>query len=164
MLKVHKGRYSNIPLVASLAAGLCRHHDSLGVRLVDGVLEEMRRGLEANLLTQQQRRVAQARLLGELYNYRICGSDVIFAALHQILSFGWEGLPAGESFPACDQPADTFRVRLIVTLLDSCGAYFDRGTARRRLDSFLLYFQRYCLAKPALLMDQAFDVADLLEA
>ena len=46
----------------------------------------------------------------------------------------------------------------MITLLDTCGHYFDRGTSRKRLDKFLLYFQRYLLAKPALPMDLEFDL------
>ena len=52
----------------------------------------------------------------------------------------------------------------MVTLLDTCGAFFDRGAARAKLDRFLAYFQRYVLSKPALPIDQAFDVADLFTA
>lgn len=43
----HKGRYSQIPHIASLAAGLSRYHPTLGVRLVDAVLEGTVAGLEA---------------------------------------------------------------------------------------------------------------------
>ena len=85
---MHKGRFAHIPLVASLASGLSRYHPSLGVRLVDAVLEEVRAGLEQNLPTAQQRRVAHVRLLGELYNYRLVSSDVVFSALYFILAFG----------------------------------------------------------------------------
>ena len=70
LMKVYRGRYGHIPVVASLAAALVRSRDSIGVRLVDAVLEDVRLGLEANPLWMHQRRVAGARLLGELYNYR----------------------------------------------------------------------------------------------
>lgn len=43
----HKGRFSQIPHIASLAAGLARYHPSLGVALVDEVLEAVAAGLEA---------------------------------------------------------------------------------------------------------------------
>jgi regulator of nonsense transcripts 2 len=42
----HKGRFSQIPHIASLAAGLSRYHPSLGVGLVDEVLEAVEAGLE----------------------------------------------------------------------------------------------------------------------
>lgn len=37
-----------------------------------------------------QRRVAAVRLLGELYNYKLITSQVIFATLHLILAYGHE--------------------------------------------------------------------------
>ena len=160
-LKVHKLRYTAVPAVAALLARLARFHDSLAVGAVDELLEALRAGLEANSLAAQQRRVAHARLLGELHNQRLLPADGVLGALHGILSHGYEALGDGEAFPACDPPGDCSRVRLVVTLLASCGQRFDRGAAGAKLDRFLAYFQRYMLAKPALPLDQAFDVADL---
>lgn len=40
-----------------------------------------------------------------------------------------------------DPPEHLFRIRLVCTLLDTCGQYFDRGTSKKRLDCFLQYFQ-----------------------
>lgn len=40
-----------------------------------------------------------------------------------------------------DPPEHLFRIRLVCTLLDTCGQYFDRGTSKKRLDCFLVYFQ-----------------------
>lgn len=39
-------RFSHTALVASLAGGLSQYHDSLGVALVDCLLEQMRHGLD----------------------------------------------------------------------------------------------------------------------
>lgn len=41
MLKAVKGRFSQVPQVASLASGLSRYHPSLGVAFVDALLEEV---------------------------------------------------------------------------------------------------------------------------
>lgn len=38
-------------------------------------------------------------------------------------------------------PDDFFRIRLVCTMLDFCGGYFDRGTAKKKLDFFLTFFQ-----------------------
>lgn len=51
----------------------------------------------------------------------------------------------------------------LCTLLDTCGRYFAKGTAKRKLDRFLTFFQRYILSKPSLTMDMEFDLADLFE-
>lgn len=41
-----RGRFSAVPLIASLAGGLSRYYPSLGIALVDCVLEDIRWGLE----------------------------------------------------------------------------------------------------------------------
>lgn len=45
---------------------------------MDGVLEDIRLGLEANTKNLNQRRVAMVRYIGELYNYRLVESNDIF--------------------------------------------------------------------------------------
>ena len=42
MIAAAKGRFTDLPLVASLAAGLARYHPSLGIALPDALLEEAR--------------------------------------------------------------------------------------------------------------------------
>ena len=45
-------------------------------------------------------------------------------------------------FPcSIDMPDDFFRIRLVCVLLDTCGMCFDRGSQKRKLDSFLIFFQ-----------------------
>ena len=51
----------------------------------------------------------------------------------------------------------------VCTILETCGRYFSKGTARKRMDRFLVYFQRYILSKPALSMDIEFELSDLFE-
>lgn len=156
-MKVHKGKYGQIHLLASLTAGLSRYHDEFAVAVVDEVLEEIRVGLELNDYGMQQRRIAHMRFLGELYNYEHVDSSVIFETLYLILAFG-HGTPEQD---ALDPPEDCFRIRMICTLLDTCGHYFDRGSSKRKLDRFLVHFQRYILSKGALPLDIEFDLQDL---
>lgn len=40
-----------------------------------------------------------------------------------------------------DMPDDFFRIRLTCQLLDTCGHCFDRGSAKKKLDFFLKFFQ-----------------------
>lgn len=87
--KIWKVRYSNIFLMAILVVGLFRYHQEFGIRVVDGVLEDIRRGLETNDFRMNQRRVANAKYLGELYNYKMVDSPVIFDTLYLMLSFGY---------------------------------------------------------------------------
>ncbi|XP_035548601.1 regulator of nonsense transcripts UPF2 isoform X1 [Juglans regia] len=156
-MKVYKGKYGQIHLIASLTAGLSRYHDEFAVAVVDEVLEEIRVGLELNDYGMQQRRIAHMRFLGELYNYEHVDSSVIFDTLYLILVFG-HGTPEQDSL---DPPEDCFRIRMITTLLETCGHYFDRGSSKRKLDRFLVHFQRYILSKGALPLDIEFDLQDL---
>ena len=65
-------------------------------------------------------------------------SAVIFRTLFSFISFGVS--PDGSPGPL-DPPEHLFRIRLVCTLLDACGQYFDRGSSKRKLDCFLIYFQ-----------------------
>jgi len=40
-----------------------------------------------------------------------------------------------------DMPDDFFRIRLVCVLLDTCGMCFDRGSQKKKLDNFLVFFQ-----------------------
>jgi len=121
------------------------------------VLEEIRVGLEMNDYGMQQRRIAYMRFLGELYSYRLIDSPVIFDTLYLIIFFGY-GTAEQDTL---DPPEDCFRLRMIITLLETCGQFFDRGSSKRRLDRFLLYFQRYVLSKGVIPLDVEFDLQDL---
>ncbi|KAJ7557891.1 hypothetical protein O6H91_04G014000 [Diphasiastrum complanatum] len=156
-MKVHKGKYSQVHLIASLTAGLSRYHDTFAVAVVDEVLEQIRLGLELNEYGMQQQRIAFMRFLGELYNYRLIDSCVVFETLYLIIFYG-HGSPEQDIL---DPPEDCFRLRMVITLLETCGHFFDRGSSKRRLDHFLLYFQRYILCKGSIPLDIEFDLQDL---
>ncbi|KAJ6720327.1 hypothetical protein OIU85_023537 [Salix viminalis] len=136
---------------------LSRYHDEFAVSVVDEVLEEIRLGLELNDYGMQQRRIAHMRFLGELYNYEHVDSSVIFETLNLILVFGHD-TPEQD---VLDPPEDCFRIRMVIILLETCGRYFDRGSSKRKLDRFLIHFQRYILSKGALPLDVEFDLQDL---
>jgi len=46
----------------------------------------------------------------------------------------------------------------VCSLLETCGQFFNKGLAKKRLDRFLAFYQRYLLAKPPLPLDVEFDV------
>jgi regulator of nonsense transcripts 2 len=62
-----------------------------------------------------------------------------------------------------DPPTDCFRIRLVCTLLDTCGHYFNKGHYKTKLDIFLTFFQRYILGKTNVPMDVDFMISDTLE-
>lgn len=101
-----------------------------------------------------QRRISSAKFLGELYNYRMVESAVIFRTLFSFISFGinQDGSPS-----SLDPPEHLFRIRLVCTLLDTCGQYFDRGSSKRKLDCFLIYFQACLLLMRLLSLSLGLD-------
>ena len=156
-----KGRFSQLPPLASLTAGLTKWHPALGVGFVDTVLEEITAGMENPEAALYQRRVAYVRLLGELYAYKLANSTLIFNTLHSLLAYGHTADVAPEITRRIDAPQNFFRVRLVCALLESCGTFFSRGAAKKRLDNFLPYLQRYILSKPPLPLDVDLDIQEL---
>jgi len=58
------------------------------VQVVDGVLEFIRTDMEINFPKYNQRRVCMVKYLGELYNFRLVDSAVIFKTLYSFITFG----------------------------------------------------------------------------
>ncbi|KFM57643.1 Regulator of nonsense transcripts 2, partial [Stegodyphus mimosarum] len=96
--------------------------------------------MEVNHPKYNQRRVSMVRYLGELYNYRMVESTVIFRILYSFITFGvnYDG-----TYSELDPPEHLFRIRLVCILLDTCGQYFNSGSSKKKLDCFLVFFQRY---------------------
>ncbi|KAK9720823.1 MIF4G domain [Popillia japonica] len=137
----HNMKYFNIRCLANLLAGLVSYQEEVGTRVVDGVLEDIRLGMEVNLPKFNQRRVAQIKYLGELYNYRIVESADIFKVLYSLITFGVTMDHNNHS--TLDPPNHLFRIRLACVLLDTCGMYFSSGSSKRRLDYYLTFLQAY---------------------
>ncbi|KAL9125094.1 MAG: hypothetical protein Q9217_005648 [Psora testacea] len=86
--KPWKVKYSNIYLLAILIGSLNRYHQDFVVMVIDNLLEQITLGLELNDFKFNQRRLAEVRYLGELYNYKMVDSSVIFDTLYRIVTFG----------------------------------------------------------------------------
>ncbi|KAI5850993.1 putative nonsense-mediated mRNA decay factor [Tricharina praecox] len=163
--KVWKVRYNNIHILAIIVGALSRYHQDFAYGVIDEILEQISVGLEENNFKHNQRRVAQVKYLGELYNYKMVDSPVIFDALYRIVTFGHEGgMPKPGVLCHLDPPDDFFRIRLACSLLDVCGACFDRGTAKKKLDFFLAFLQYYYHTKDPAPMDIDFLLQDTLAA
>ena len=106
------------------------------------------------------------KYIGELYNYRMVESSIVFKTLYLLITYGvsfdrtvfifmfipfsllikWEYSLFNEANetnnPESLDPADNMnRVKFVCTLLDTCGQYFDRGSTKKKLDCYLIYFQ-----------------------
>lgn len=83
-----KVKYGNIHLLAILVSALYRYHQEFVIGVVDNILESITLGLEQNDFKFNQKRIAETKYLGELYNYKMIDSPVIFDALYRIVTFG----------------------------------------------------------------------------
>ncbi|KAF2193227.1 ARM repeat-containing protein [Zopfia rhizophila CBS 207.26] len=159
--KPGKIKYSNIHLLAVILGSLHRYHPDFTISVIDDILESMTFGLELNDFKFNQRRIAEVKYLGELYIYRMVDSPLVFDTLYKLLNYGYEG---GYARPGVmnplDLPDDYFRIRLVCNLLETCGMYYDKGAAKKKLDFFLTYFQYYICLKDSLPMDVEFIVQD----
>ena len=171
-------KYHTIQLLACVLSGLFRYQEVAVVRIVDGALEAFRCAIERNDYREGQMRACLARLIGELYNYRLLDSAVIFRVLYWLIpenagvwghvvplmhvaahaepptgnsGGGATALPTSRALqhpqePMADGPDDLSRLRLVCTLLDTCGQFFDKGP-KRRLDVFLVRLMAYLFCK-----------------
>ncbi|KAI4605334.1 hypothetical protein J4E83_010686 [Alternaria metachromatica] len=159
--KPGKIKYSNIHLLAVMLGTIHRFHQDFAISVIDDLLESITFGLELNDFKFNQRRISEVKYLGELYIYRLVDSPLVFDTLYKLLNYGWEGgyaRPGG--YNPLDQPDDYFRIRLVCNLLETCGMYYDKGAAKKKLDFFLTYLQYYVCIKEALPMDVEFIVQD----
>jgi regulator of nonsense transcripts 2 len=159
--KPGKIKYSNIHLLAVILGTIHRYHQDFAISVIDDLLESITFGLELNDFKFNQRRIAEVKYLGELYIYRLVDSPLIFDTLYKLLNYGWEGGYARPGvYNPLDQSDDYFRIRLVCNLLESCGMYYDKGAAKKKLDFYLTYFQYYVCTKEGLPMDVEFIVQD----
>lgn len=142
--------FLNIRYAASLLAGLKDFQEEAVYKVIDSTLEEIQVMLEINRPLFNQRRISVMKFLGELYNYKLVDSSVIFRQLYSLITFGTDYSQYSPPFKSSnhgetdlDPPEHLFRIRLVCQLLDSCAGYFASSIAKKKLDYFLLFFQKY---------------------
>lgn len=159
-VKPGKIRFGNIFLLAMMLAALYRFHTGFAITVLDELLERVTVGLEINDFKYNQRRIAEAKYLGELYMYRVVDSALIFDTLYKILNYGHATYAQPGEVCAMDLPDDYFRIRLACALLETCGHCFEKGAARKKLDFYLSFLQYYINVKDPIPMDIEFVVQD----
>lgn len=127
--------------LARLTAELAAWQEAVAPAVVDTILEEIRVTMEDPHPRYNQRRIATVRYLGELYNYKLLDSRDVFTVLYSFITFGVTNDHSNIS--PLDPPDNVFRIRLVCALLETCGAYFNSGSSKKRLDYFLIFFQNY---------------------
>lgn len=78
-----------------------------------------------------------------------------------LLTYPADGWPRPDFYTPLDPPDDCFRIRLICVLLETCGTYYEKGPAKKKLDFFLNFFQYYLRTKESVTIDIEYDVKDI---
>ena len=102
--KPGKVKYGNIHLLAILLSALYRYHADFVINIIDTLVESISAGLEHNDFQFNQRRIAEVKYLGELYNYRMLEHPVVFDTMYRIVTFGHGKQPG-----LCPRPPDNVR-------------------------------------------------------
>lgn len=158
-VRLHRMRFPAIQPTVRVLYNIARERKQLVVCIIDTLLETVRVDLEENDFRKQQQRLMAVAYLAEIYRFHLINTHVILDLLYQLITFGSDSPPTDK---AHDPPQDTFRIRLVAAVLETCGDNFSRGSQKRKLDIFLVYFQRYCLQKE-IGMDTSFLLADLYD-
>ncbi|CRL04165.1 CLUMA_CG017276, isoform A [Clunio marinus] len=141
LTKAYKFRWHLIRPLADFVSALSSYQERAVMRVIDGVFEDIRAGLEIHSPKLAQRRIAMTKYLGELYLYRLIDSKFLFNTLYSIICYGvsWNH----EISSPVDPPESMFRLKLACTLLDTCGSYFQGSTSKKRLNYYLVFLQGY---------------------
>ncbi|XP_016994688.2 regulator of nonsense transcripts 2 [Drosophila takahashii] len=139
--KAYLLRFPLVRCLADLVSGLSSYQPRAVTIVIDNVFEDIRAGLEIHSPRMAQRRIAMAKYLGEMYNYKLVESTHILNTLYSIISLG-VSLDQSVVSPL-DPPDSLFRLKLACMLLDTCGPYFTSQATRKKLDYFLVFFQHY---------------------
>jgi len=86
-LNMH-ANYESLYQLASLLSGLAKYRDSFVIDVIDALLENIQTGAERNDFRESPIRVRQAKLLGELYNYRLVDSNLVFDTMYHFIGIG----------------------------------------------------------------------------
>lgn len=149
-------------LLASLRRG--SSHRSFVIKLIDELFEEIVRAVERNDFKESQRRVLIMKFLAECYNYKVIDTDTLFTILYKLINYDLEQRAEDEYMKQLDSVAESFRIRLVCTLVDSLGKYFQqRGERKKLMDRFLIFFSRFIFSKNYVLMDLEFMILDTLD-
>ncbi|ALC49047.1 Upf2 [Drosophila busckii] len=139
--KAYLLRFPLIRCLADLVSGLSSYQPRAVAIVIDNVFEDIRAGLEIHSPKMSQRRIAMAKYLGEMYNYKLVESTHILNTLYSIISLGVT--LDQQVLSPLDPPESLFRLKLACMLLDTCAPYFTSQATRKKLDYFLVFFQHY---------------------
>lgn len=114
---------------------------ALVTEVMDTVFEEILRSMERNDFKESQRRIGLMKFIAEAFNYKLIHSDTLFDLLYKLINYDFKNRRHDAYLASLDHSNnDSFRIRLVCSLLDGLGAYFNKGERRAMMDRFLLFF------------------------
>lgn len=148
-------KYENLPSLASIISALGRYRQRVLILVIDALLERIRWNLAYGDQFFRQQGIKDMKFLGELYNYQAVDLNVIEDVWFMCISYArWNN----------DSPYECYRIQLICESLMTVSRCITEATDKKRLDRFLLYFQRYVLGKGVRLpVHVEFLLADTLD-
>ena len=84
--------------LADLLSAISRYLPKLVVRFIDTLLESVHRGLEVPYRREPQKMIGSMRLIGELYNFEVITSSLVYDTLYKVINTGHEGVFENASF------------------------------------------------------------------
>ena len=140
LLLISTARYNDMESIAVTLAALKERQRNFVVAVMDHTFEQVIRGIEENDFKDAQRRVTQMKFIAECYNYKVIHSDTLFCLMYKLINWDLYSDNVEQCLFKLDDPNDCFRIRLVCTMLDSLGKYFNKGKRRLLMDRFLVFF------------------------
>lgn len=152
MIEAYNLKFYNIRYLAALLAAMNKEHQWISIAVIDGVVEDILLMMEINEIQFNQRRIPMIRYFGELFNYKLSDSSLVFKILYSLITYGVyypEPVQTLTQIPMSqlDLPDNLFRIKLVCDLLETCGQYLNSGQDKKKLDCYLLFLQRYYWCK-----------------
>ena len=132
---------------------LKNHHQKFFFNLINVILEEVRIGLERNDFNDNQHKLILSIIIGNFYLNKIINAELVFYILYMIVTFNpqWSmGVKELIIDNPLDSPFDTFRIQMILKILDICGKKLSNSKNkdnRENLNKFIEFLQMYILSK-----------------
>ena len=128
---------------------LKNYHQKFFFNLINVILEEIRIGLERNDFNDNQHKLILAVIIGNFYLNKIINTDLVFYVLYMIITFNpqWSINKELMIDNPLDSPYDTFRIQMILKILEICGKKLILPKNKENLNKFIEFLQMYILSK-----------------
>ncbi|EME30009.1 Regulator of nonsense transcripts UPF2 [Galdieria sulphuraria] len=133
-LQTEKFPYDCLGDMSKVITEYSKYRDSIGIGIVDGIVEAIFCLLENQDNRFLQQRLAQLKLLGELFKTRFVNGRFIMNLAYCIISYGWN-----ESLLVEQENGLFVRVRMVCSLLETCGLELLDTVSFRKMETFLLH-------------------------